>query len=141
MCCILPCHHVHWIALHMCSSHASEHFPRCPFCNPALLCPPPFPFDLFSCAGIKLSRNGPSLAKRPWYTTGRPPVKFRVIWRSFDTPTINCVARNPHSLCSPTPFPKWPKTHLTPLHALGHSITIVWAKTAPHLDSPSSLYL
>ena len=25
-CCILPCHHVHLI-LHMCSSHASEHFP------------------------------------------------------------------------------------------------------------------
>ena len=26
--------------LHTCSSHASEHFPRCPFCIPALLCPP-----------------------------------------------------------------------------------------------------
>ena len=26
--------------LHTCSSHASEHFPRCPFCNPALLCHP-----------------------------------------------------------------------------------------------------
>ena len=42
-CCILSCHHVHLI-LHTCSSHASEHFPRCPFCNPALLCPPVFPF-------------------------------------------------------------------------------------------------
>ena len=27
----------HW---HTCSSHASEHFPRCLFCNPALLCHP-----------------------------------------------------------------------------------------------------
>ena len=26
--------------LHTCSCHASEHFPRCPFCIPALLCPP-----------------------------------------------------------------------------------------------------
>ena len=96
---------------------------------------------LFSCAGVKRSRNGPSLAKRPWYTTGRPPVKFRVIRRSFDTPTVNRVAQNPPSLCSPTPLPNWPKTQQTPLHALGRSIAIVWAKTAPHLDSPSSLYL
>ena len=51
------------------------------------------------------------------------------------------LARKPLSLCIPTPLPKWPKTHLSPLHALGRSIMIVWAKTAPHLDSPSSLYL
>ena len=44
VCCILSCHHVHFI-LHTCSSHASEHFPRCPFCNPALLFPPAFPFS------------------------------------------------------------------------------------------------
>ena len=54
---------------------------------------------------------------------------------------VNRVTVKPLSLCSPTPLPKWAKTHLTPLHALGRSITIVWAKTAPHLDSPSSLYL
>ena len=54
-CLSLPCHHLHFISchhvhfiLHTCSSHASEHFPRCPFCNPTL--PPPqahpsyFPF-------------------------------------------------------------------------------------------------
>ena len=41
-CCIFPCHHMHFISCHhvhliwhTCSSHASEHFPRCPFCNPA----------------------------------------------------------------------------------------------------------
>ena len=76
---------------HTCSSHASEHFPRCPFCNPALLCPPASPFCLFSCEGVKHSRNGSRFAKWPWYTTGRPPVKFRAIWRSFDTPTVNRV--------------------------------------------------
>ena len=89
-CCILSCHHVHFI-LHKCSSHASEHFPRCPFRDPALLCPPASPSSLSSRAGIKRSRNGPRLAKWPWYTTGRPPVKFRAIWRSFDTLTVNRV--------------------------------------------------
>ena len=33
--------------LHTCSSHASEHFPRCPFCNPTLLCLPAPPFGSF----------------------------------------------------------------------------------------------
>src|SRR3954467_6614520 len=53
-CCTLPCHHLHFISchlvhlmLHTCSAHASEHFPRCPFCNPALLCPPAPPFASF----------------------------------------------------------------------------------------------
>ena len=41
----------------------------------------------------------------------------------------------------PNTPPKWPKTHPNPLHPLGRSITIVWAKTAPYLESPSSLYL
>ena len=47
--------------------------------------------DLVSCAGVKRSRNGPRFAKWAWYTTGRPPVKFRAIWSSFDTPTVNRV--------------------------------------------------
>ena len=50
---------------HTCSSHASEHFPRCPFCNPALLSPPAHPSCFLSCAGVKLSRNGPRLVKWP----------------------------------------------------------------------------
>ena len=84
---LISCHHVHLI-LHTCSSHASEHFSRCPFRNPTLPHAPAHPSCLFSCAGVKRSRNGPSLAKWPWYSTGRPPVKFRVIWRSFGTPTV-----------------------------------------------------
>ena len=99
------------------------------------------PFCLFSWAGVKHSRNGPRFAKRPWYSTGRPPLKFRAIWRSFVTPTVNRVARNPPFSLQPNTLPKWPKTQQTPLHVLGRSITIVWAKTAPHLESPSSLYL
>ena len=80
------CHAFHIMSscaslLHTCSSHASEHFPRCPFRNPALPHAPAHPSYLFSCAGIKHSWNGPRLAKWPWYTTGRPPVRFRSIWR------------------------------------------------------------
>ena len=137
--CILSCHHVHLI-LHTCSSHASEHFPRCPFCNPALLCPPAPPFGLFACTGVKLSRNGPRFAKRPWYSTGRPPVKFRAIWSPFDTPTVNRGTIKASCVLQPNTPPIWPKTHLNPLHHLDRSITIAWPKTAPHLDSPSSLY-
>ena len=47
-----PCHAYHIMSscashLHTCSSHASELFPRCPFCDPALLCPPAPPFVSF----------------------------------------------------------------------------------------------
>ena len=42
---LLACHAFHIMSscafhLHICSSHASEHFPHCPFCNRALLCHP-----------------------------------------------------------------------------------------------------
>ena len=42
---LLACHALHIMSscafhLHTCSSHASEHFSHCPFCNPALLCHP-----------------------------------------------------------------------------------------------------
>src|SRR3954471_12444651 len=50
---------------------------------------PGVPFYLFSCADVKQSRNGPRFAKRPWYSTDRPPVKFRVNQSPFDTPTVN----------------------------------------------------
>ena len=43
--------------------------------------------------------------------------------------------------CSPTPLQNSPITHLSHFHALHRRITIVWAKTALHLESPSSLYL
>ena len=90
------CHALHIMSscashLHTCSSHVSELFPRCPFCIPTLPHVPTHPSCLFSCAGVKRSRNGPSLAKWPWYPTVRPPVKFRSIWRSFDAPTVNRV--------------------------------------------------
>ena len=99
------------------------------------------PFYLFSCAGIKRSRIGPRLAKRPWFTTGRPPVKFRAIWTSFDTPTVNRGTVKASCVLQPNTSPKWTKTHQNPLHHLGRSITIAWPKTMLNLEPPSSLYL
>ncbi len=95
--------------LHTCSSHAFEHFPRCPFCIPALRSPPVAISSFLSCVGIKHFRIGLRLAKRPWFTTGRPPVKFRTIWTSFDAPTINEGPRRPRVCCSPTPLQVGPK--------------------------------
>ena len=115
-------------------------FPRCPFCIPALRSPPVVISTFLSCVGIKHFRIGPRLAKRPWFTTGRPPVKFRTIWTSFDTPTVNRGTEKASCVLQPNSPPIWPKTHQTLLHALERSITIAWPKTAPHLDSPSSLY-
>ena len=98
------------------------------------------PFYLFSCAGVKHSRIGPRLAKRPRFTTGIPPIKFRAIWTSFDTPVVNRGTEKASCVLQPNTSPKWPKTHQNPHHHLGRSITIAWPKTAPHLDSPSSSY-
>ena len=102
---------------------------------------PGAPFCLFSCAGVKRSRNGPRFAKWPWYSTGRPPVKFHAIWSPFDTPTVNQGTGRASCVLQPNTPPKWPKTHPNPLHPLGRSITIAWPKTSPHLDSPRSFYL
>ena len=115
-------------------------FSRCPFCIPALRSPPVVISSLLSCVGIKHFRIGPRLAKPPWFTTGRPPVKFRTIWTSFDAPTVNRGTEKASCVLQPNTPPIWPKTHLNPLHHLDHSITIAWPKTAPHLDSPSSTY-
>ena len=104
---LISCHHAHLI-LHTCSSHASEHFPRCLFCNPTLPHAPAHPSCLLSCAGVERSRNGPSLAKWPWYSTGRPPVKFRVIWSSFGTPTVNRTTAKASFELQPKTPPKQP---------------------------------
>ena len=95
--------------LHTCSSHAFEHFPRCPFCIPALRSPPMAISTFLSCVAIKHFRIGPRLAKRPWFTTGRPPVKFRTIWTSFATPTVNQGTEKASCVLQPNTPPIWPK--------------------------------
>ena len=99
------------------------------------------PFYLFSCAGVKRFQIGPRLVMRPWFTTGRPPVKFRTIWTSFDAPTVNRGTEKASCVLQPNTPPKWPKTDLNPLHHLGRSIMIAWPQTVLNLEPPSSSYL
>ena len=54
---------------------------------------------------------------------------------------LTALTVGPISLCIPAPLHNSPLAHLNPLHTLRRWITIVWAKIAPHLDSPSSLHL
>ena len=69
---------------------------------------PGVPFYLFSCAGVKHFRIGPRLVMRPWFTTGRPPVKFRAIWTSFGTPTVNRTLAKASFKLQPNNPPKQP---------------------------------
>ena len=126
--------------LQTCSSLASEHFPRCPFCNSAPRSPPVVISTFLSCVGIKHFWIGQRLAKWPWFPTGRPPIKFCIIWTLFDTPTVNRGTEKASCVLQPNTPPSWPKTHLNHLHHLERSIRIAWPKSAPHLDSPSSSY-
>ena len=112
--CCYCCHASHIMSscalhLHTCLSHAFELFPRCPFCIPALRSPPVVISNFLLRVGIKHFRIGPRLAKQPWFTTGRPPVKFRIIWTSFDTPTVNRGTEKASVCCSPTPLQFGPK--------------------------------
>ena len=99
------------------------------------------PLVFFHCAGVERSRNGLSLAKWPWYSTGRPPVKFRDVWSSFVLKRLTALPQRPLLSCSPTPLQNGPITHLNYLHVLRCRITVMWAKITPHLDTPNSLYL
>ena len=101
---LISCHHVHCICIRV-SSHAFEHFPRCPFCIPALRSPPVAISSFLSFVGTKHFRIGPRLAKRPWFTTGRPHVKFRIIWTSFDTPTVNRGTEKASCVLQPNALP------------------------------------
>ena len=136
---LISCHHVHCICIRVRLMHLSI-FPvvRFAFRRFVLLRWSFLPF--FSCVGIKHFRIAPRLAKRPRVTIGRPPVKFRTIWTLFDTPTVKRGTKKASCVLQPNTPPFWPKTHQNPLHHLERSITIAWPKTAPHLDTPSSLY-
>ena len=118
MCCC-RCHASHIMSscalhLHTCSSQASDDFPRCPFCIPALLCPPAPPFCLFLCVSVKHSRIGPRLVIWPWCTTvdrlsSFVPFGLRLILQRLTEGPIR-----PHVCCSPTPLQSGPKPIQTP---------------------------
>ena len=125
----ISCHHVHRICFRVRLMHPSIS-PVVRFAIRHSHMHRRSPSCLFSCAGVKRSRNGPRFAKWPWYTTHRPPVKFHSICRSFDAPTVNRVTAKASCVVQPNTPPNSQITHLSPFHALGRSITIVWAK--PH---------
>ena len=84
---LISCHHVHCICICVHLMHSSI-FPVVRFAFGAPMSPG-VPFYLFSCAGVKRFRIGLRLFMRPWFTPGRPPVKFHALWTLFDTPTVN----------------------------------------------------
>ena len=107
VCCCL-CHASHIMSscalhLHMCSSHAFELFPRCPFCIPALLCPPVslstfFRVRVFNILG--LDRDLPS-------SLGLLPVDRLSSFVSFGLrlmlQRLTEGPKRPRVCCSPTP--------------------------------------
>ena len=147
-CCTLPCHHLHFISCHhvhfICIYVRLMHpsfFPvaRFAFRRSVLLRWSFLPF--FHVWGLNISgfdRDLPSVLALLSVDRLSSFVPFGLrlmLQRLTEEP------RRPRVCCSPTPLQISPLTQQTPLHALGCSITIVWAKTSPHLDSPSSLYL
>ena len=145
MCCCL-CHASHIVSScalhsHSCSSHAFEHFPCCPFCIPALLCPPAVLSTSFRVWGLNISRLdrdlpcGLGLLPVDRLSSFAPFGLRLILQRLTEGP------KRPRVCCSPTPLQFGPITHLNPLHNLERSIMIAWPKTAPHLELPSSLYL
>ena len=105
---LISCHHVHG-HLHTCSSHAFEHFPRRPFCIPALRSPPVVISTFLSGVGIKHFRIRPRLAKRPWFTTGRPPSSFVPFGLRLILQRLTEGPKRPRVCCSQTPLQFGPK--------------------------------
>ena len=100
--------------LHMCSSHASEHFPRCPFCDPTLICPPA---SLFASLRVRvlnvlgLDRDLPSgLGILPVdRLSSFVPFGLRLILQRLTE-----EPKRPRVCCSPTPLQSSPKPTKTP---------------------------
>ena len=133
---LISCHHVHLICIRV-----------------RLLHPRIFPVVRFAIRHSHMHQRTPLVSFRERVLNvlgmdrglpsglGIPPVKFRSIWRSFDAPTVNRVTAKAFCVLQQENPPNSPITPLSHFHALGRSITIVWAKTALHLESPSPLYL
>ena len=136
---LISCHHVHCICIRVCLTHPSF-FPvvRLAFRSSVLLRWSFLPFSRVWGLNISgLDRDLPS-------GLGLLPVDRLLSFVPFGLrlmlQRLTEGPKRPRVCCSPTPlhFGQNPPKHL---HHLGRSITIAWTKTAPHLDSPSSLYL
>ena len=100
--------------LHMCSSHASEHFPRCPFCIPTLLSPPVVLSTYFRVWGLNTSGLDRDLSSG----LGLLPVDRLSSFVTFGLRLIlqrlTEGPKRPRVCCSPTPFQSGPKRTKNP---------------------------
>ena len=110
---LLACHALHIMSscafhLHTCSSHASEHFPCCPFCNPALLC---HPVSLSTSFRVRVL-NVFGLDRDLSYGLGLLPVDRLSSFVPFGLRLIlqrlTEGPRRPRVCCSPIPFQSGP---------------------------------
>src|SRR4051812_46332621 len=126
---------------HRCSFHESEHFPRCPFCNPALLCSPASPFTFFHERVLNFLGMDRGLSSG----LGIAPIdrlsSFGSFGGRFILQRLTGYPQRSRVCCSPKPLQNSPITHLRHSHVHRRSITIAWPKTALHLELPSPLYL
>ena len=136
----VSCHHVHFIRIHVRLMHPSI-FPVVRFAirhSHLLWRTPLVSFHERVLNILGMDRGLPS-------GLGTPPVDRLSSFVPFGVRLIlqrsTAEHQRHHVCCSPTPLQSGLITHPNPIHALGHSITIVWAKTELHLDTPSSLYL
>ena len=95
--------------LHTCSSHAFEHFPRCPFCIPALRSPPVVISTFFYMWGLNISGLDQDLS----CGLGLLPVdrlsSFMAIGLRLILQRLTEGPKRPRVCCSPTPLQFGPK--------------------------------
>src|SRR3954465_10168973 len=115
--------------LHTCSSHESEHFPRCPFSNPTLLCSPAPSFTSFHVRVL----NGLGMDRGLTCGLGLLPIDRLSSFVSFGLRLIfqrlTEGPRRPRVCCSPKPLQNSPITHLRLSHVHRRSIMIAWPQT------------
>ena len=109
----ISCHHVHLICIRVRLMHPNI-FPVVRFAIRHSHMHRRTPSCFFSCAGVVRFRNGPRFVKWPWYTTGRPPIKFHAICSLFDTPTVNRGTVKASCVLQPNTPPKWPNNPSKP---------------------------
>ena len=144
-CCFCPCHASHIMStcashLHTCSSHASEHFPRCPFCNPALLCHPvslstSFRVCVLNVFGLDRDLScGLGLLLVDRLSSFVPFGPRLLLQRLTEGP------KRPRVCCSPTPFQNGPKPTKNPSiiksvrsRSRGRKPHLIWSFLAPSM--------
>ena len=138
-CIFISCHHVHCICIRVRLMHPSI-FPVVRFAIQRSYLLRRIPLVFFHVCvsnflGMDRDLSSGLITPPGDYRSSFVPLGGRLVLQRLTghpQSPFECPAKTPQNQ---------PKTHQTLFHALGRSITIVWAKTAPHLEPPSSLYL